>query len=167
MNSGLPCNDIFKKYEYRGEVFGTHNYLVQEMLQRSFLQKMHSQTIQVELPNTQLGLMRGGRVYLNWYECDDLVTAAIDEGNETISTNSDEIDTGDQNASMTDETGNVADQSWVLNKTVSGQYYILDSVFKYQKTNGGQMQWRQQLTLCRPQDGVWTYMEVLDPKEEK
>lgn len=154
-------NDIFKKYEYAGEIFGTHNYLVQEALQRSFLQKIQSQTIEVELQKPQLGLVRGGKVNLNWYECSDYLTKDLEEANQSMTTNNDSIDTSEANSATEDETGNQADQSWVLNKTVSGQYYILDSWFKYSHA-GGQMSWKHTLKLCRPADGVQTYMDTLD-----
>lgn len=154
-------NDIFKKYEYAGEIFGEHNYLVQEALQRSYLQKIQSQTIEVELKKPQLGLMRGGKVDLEWYECNGFVSSAISEENPNISTNSDTIDTTDANSSTEDLTGNAADEFWVLNKTVSGQYYILDSWFKYDH-NGGNMNWKHCLRLCRPADTVQTYLENLD-----
>lgn len=150
-------NDIFKKYEYRGEVFGEHNYLVQEMLQRSFLQKMKSQTIEVMLKKPQFGLARGGRVSLNWYECDEFVSQTIADENENMSTNSDQIDTAEANSPENDETGQATDKSWTLNKTVSGQYYIMDSVLKYDH-GGGSMSWKHYLTLSRPASGVETYL---------
>lgn len=154
-------NDIFKKYEYAGEIFGEHNYLVQEALQRSFLQKIESQYIDIQLAKPQLGLVRGGRVNFNWYECNELVSDAIDEENANIDTNSSEIDNADANSSEEDITGNEADHSWILNKTISGQYYILDSWFKYDRYGYG-MNWRHFLRLCRPADTVHTYIEVLD-----
>lgn len=158
-------NDIFKKYEYAGEIFGEHNYLVQEALQRSFLQKISSQTIDVELQKPQLGLMRGGKVDLNWYECSDFLTKDLEEANGSMSTNSDSVDTSDANSPNQDETGNQADETWVLNKTVSGQYYILDSWFKYSHA-GGRMSWKHGLRLCRPADTVQTYLETLDGAAE-
>lgn len=150
-------NDIFKKYEYRGEVFGEHNYLVQEMLQRSFLQKMNSQKITVVLNKPQLGLVRGGRVNLNWYECSDFISETIAEENENMSTNSDEIDSAEANSPEEDDTGQTTDKSWTLNKTVSGQYYIVDSILKYDH-GGGSMNWKHTLILSRPASGVETYM---------
>jgi hypothetical protein len=154
-------NDIFKKYEYAGEIFGEHNYLVQEALQRSFIQKIKSQYIDIQLVKPQLGLVRGGRVNFNWYECNEFVSAAMDEQNSSVSTNYSEIDTTDTNSDTEDETGNAADTTWVLNKTISGQYYILDSWFKYDNEGGG-MNWRHFLRLCRPADMVKTYLEGLD-----
>ena len=154
-------NDIFKKYEYAGEIFGEHNYLVQEALQRSFIQKIKSQYIDIQLVKPQLGLVRGGRVNFNWYECNEFVSTAMDEQNSSVSTNYSEIDTTDTNSDTEDETGNAADTTWVLNKTISGQYYILDSWFKYDNEGGG-MNWRHFLRLCRPADMVKTYLEGLD-----
>ena len=150
-------NDIFKKYEYRGEIFGKHNYLVQEMLQRSFLQKMRSQTIEISLSKPQFGLSRGGRLTLDWYENSDFVTKTIREENQNVSTNSDELESSDTNSPEQDITGNPADQTWTLNKTVSGQYYILDSSLKYSHS-GGTMSWSHVLTLSRPAGGVQTYL---------
>lgn len=154
-------NDIFKKYEYAGEVFGDHNYLVQSALGGSFFQKIRSQTIDVELSKPQLGLCRGGKVNLNWYECSDFLKEELEEANETMRTNSGEIDTADTNSADEDDAGNQLDYSWVLNKTISGQYYILDSWFKYDHFGGG-MNWRHMLRLCRPADKVQTYLETLD-----
>jgi hypothetical protein len=154
-------NDIFKKYEYGGEIFGEHNYLVQRSLQSSFLQKIKSQYIDIELTKPQLGLSRGGRVNLNWYECNEFTNRAMEKENENMSTNSSAIDTSDQNSETEDENGNPVGDSWVLNKTISGQYYILDSWFQYDKAGGG-MNWRHYLRLCRPADMVQTYLEGLD-----
>lgn len=149
-------NDIFKKYEYRGEVFGEHNYLVQEMMQRSFIQKMESQMIEVTLKKPQFGLCRGGRVSVNWYENNGFVSDTISKENENMSTNSDEIETTDANTPEENE-GITVDDTWVLNKTVSGKYYIVDSVLEYDH-NGGWMEWKQRLKLSRPAQNVETYM---------
>ena len=154
---GNVYNDIFKKYEYRGEVFGEHNYLAQEVLHRSFLQKMSSQTIEVELRKPQFGLYRGGRVSLQWYECDDFIRKTIEEENDNMNTNSDDIDSAESNNPEELDNGQAADKSWTLNKTISGQYYIMDSRLKYDHRNGS-MEWKHILTLSRPSSGVETYM---------
>lgn len=151
-------NDIFKKYEYGGEVFGEHNYIAQEAKRYSFLQKMNSQTIEVVLQKPQFGLARGGRVTLNWYESNSFVSKTIEEENDSVSTNSDDTDTANSNIpEYEDDNDGETENAWVLNKTVSGQYYIIDSTFNYNH-NGGMMNWRHTLKLSRPASGVETYM---------
>ena len=109
------------------------------------------------LQKPQFGLARGGRVNLNWYECDDFVSHTIAEENKEMSTNSDQIDTTDENSPETLDTGEATDKTWTLNKTISGTYYIVDSILGYDH-GGGSMNWKHTLVLSRPANGVETYM---------
>lgn len=158
---GDVYNDIFKKYDYAGEIFGDTNYLLQRELNRSFMQKMRSQYIDIEIAKPQFGLARGGRVNFNWYECNEFVNRAMESQNDDMETNNLKIDTTDRDSEEYDLTGNLMDDTWILNKTISGQYYILDSWFVYDTKLGG-MNWHHFLRLCRPADGVETYLENIE-----
>lgn len=160
-------NDIFKKYEYWGEVFGSYNYLIQSALASSFFQKMYSQTIEVSLKKPQFGLCRGGRVYMNWYECNSYISDTMSDANETISTNADNIDTSYSDSEEADEeNGFPAENKWILNKTISGKYYILDSILKYNHS-GGNMNWEHTLKLSRYSSGVKKYIDELERLNEE
>ena len=136
-------NDIFKKYEYVGEYFGELDYLSQSKLRQSFLQKMGLKMIQITLPKVQFGLMRGTRVNVMQYECDDTVKGVI---------NANEIT---DNANLSNDTG--MSDAFVLNKTISGQYLIYNTEIRYKGMNGNK-KWEYILTLVREEATIENYL---------
>ena len=142
IQDGDVYNDIFVKYEYGGELIGSYDYLSQKACRDMYLSKINSQTIQVSLNMPVLGLMKGGHVNLWWYDINNPVTDDID--NSDIKSNiplPDNIDLGDSRS--------------MINKTVSGQYYIMDVQYTYSS-----FRWSCLYTLGRPAQSVERLNEV-------
>lgn len=144
VNDGDVRNDIFKKYEYCGEYFGELDYLSQARLRYSFLQKINTRKIQIALPKIQFGLMRGTRVNVAQYEADETVKAVLKD--KDIS----------DNGNISGDTGE--DDSFVLNRTISGQYLICDTEIRYTSRNGLR-QWEYLMTLTRDESTVENYID--------
>jgi hypothetical protein len=99
--------------------------------------------IQITLPKVQFGLMRGSRVNVMQYECDDTVKGVI---------NADEIT---DNANLSNDTG--MSDAFVLNKTISGQYLIYNTEIRYKGMNGNK-KWEYILTLVREEATIENYL---------
>ena len=140
IQDGDVHNDIFTKYQYGGEVFGDFNYLSQRACRSMFLNKVNSQCIEVTLSTPMLGLIKGDHVNVWWY----------DIGNQTAKN----IDTSgiESNAPLPDdpEGSRDGDVPIVINKTVSGQYYIVDIEFNYV----GGMCWENKYILSRSAENI-------------
>ena len=125
------------QYEYLGEKFGDFDYLTQREARDMFLNKINSQCIEVQTTHPILGLMKGDKVNVWWYDIGSYLTENAD--NSTIETNIQVPEnTVDREHSLT------------VNKTVSGQYYIIDIRFEYD-ANGG---WLTTFKLSRSADSV-------------
>lgn len=142
-------NDIFTKYEYRGEYFGNYNYLAQQSRNDLYKQKMQSSNIIIHLCQPILGLMRGDRLEFAWYETAPLTQDVILEAN-----NSQEVS---NNAPELPDTEDPIPDSMILNKQVSGQYYILGTTLKYSRVPKGASNWDYELRLARPADKTFNY----------
>ena len=134
-------NDIFKKYKYFGENIGDTKYLYNKATRKLFLNKLNGQNIKVNLTRPMLGLMRGGKVNfyfydINRYLTDELTKESDIESNIILPENI-----------ITD------DSKYILNKSVSGQYYIVKSNIYY---NNGK--WDHTLLLGRYADKVQKYL---------
>ena len=133
MADGSVGRDTTIKYRYAGEYFGEFNYLAQERAIKLFKNKIAKSCIAVELHTVCLGLMRGDKVELRWYECSTHTNTATAEKNQDMQNNtnaSDEVYT--------------AGEGQILNNEVSGQYYINGITLTYK--DGG---WKQKLTLIK------------------
>lgn len=136
-------NDIFTKYEYLGECYGSYNYFMSGAIRQGFLKKMNLEKVEVTLKMPTLALMRGGKVNFIRYVNDDFVEAKKkslkDAGilDETVNSN---IDLSDYEAEITKDGPN-----YRLDRTVSAQYFI-NGVRAEFKNN----QWKYILTLVRP-----------------
>ena len=118
------------------------DYYASKICRSSYLQKINSNTIEVALATPLLGLERGGKVNVEWYECNE-ITAVIKDENE-IETN------------IPDDPNTINDKTnWTINKQVSGQYLIIGTTIKFY---GWQKGWKYILTLARPADKVNTYL---------
>lgn len=142
LQDGDVSNDLFTKYNYLGEKFSEHNYLLSQECNKMYNQKISSQSIQVELSSPLLGLMRGHKVDFVWYDINDLTVPQKTEGN-NIETN---LPVPDEKP----ESG-----EFNINKTVSGQYLIYNTSIIYNKV--GSESWKYRLTLVRPQSQINTY----------
>lgn len=142
IQDGDVKKDTFIKTIYKGELFGDYNYFTSEFCRNAFLQKMNSNTIEVTLATPLLGLERGGKVNVQWYEINELVNPIKNEN--PISTNIPE-----------NPNEPIANNQMTLNKQVSGQYLIIGTTIKFLGLGSG---WRYILTLSRPADQVNTYL---------
>lgn len=140
IQNGDVHNDIFMNYEYGGEVFGDHDYLAQRACRDMFLNKIYSQCIEVTTHLPILGLMKGDHVNVWWYDINNMVATAVGdvdiESNVPIPENSEDL--------------NNIDNSMVINKTISGQYYIIDIEYKYV----GNMNWENKYILSRSAENI-------------
>lgn len=159
IQDGNIKNDIFTKYEYAGEFVGDYDYVKQRTMNKKLKDIILSNYIEVRLKKPCLGLLKGGRVQFDWYETDTTKTQVINELNDDVATNiehqttsTDEQETDRDGRVMVDKS--VAAQQ-VLNKTISGQYYICDSSIEW-SLNSGRME--QVLKLSRPQHEVHDYV---------
>lgn len=116
---------VFTKFYYNGEFDSEKNdgsYLYAPEYRDMFIQKMSNNTIRIGIPHICFGLMRGGKVNVEWYD-DSFANKDAYKNNEDISTN---ININSSEISVSDDELNI-----VLNKTISGQYYIMDTSIKY------------------------------------
>lgn len=142
VQDGDVKKDTFVKTYYMGEVFGEYDYYASKICRNAYLQKINANTIEVSLATPLLGLERGGKINVKWYECNE-ITAVIKDENEI------ETNTPDDPNEINDKT------NWTLNKQVSGQYLIIGTTIKFA---GWQKGWKYVLTLARPVDQVNTYL---------
>jgi hypothetical protein len=140
IQDGDVHNDIFMKYEYGGEVFGDFDYLSQKACRNMFLNKINSQCIEVITHIPILGLMKGGHVNVWWYDINSIVAEAVE--NVDVESN---IDVPENNEDSDD-----IDTSMVINKTISGQYYIIDIEYNYV----GHMNWENKYILSRSAENI-------------
>ena len=125
------------KYKYGGEVFGDFDYLTKQATRDLFINKINGQTIEVQANRPLLGLMKGGRVNFWWFDTNNPMISDIDtseiESNIALPP---DIFTGDT--------------EYKINPTVSGQYYICDITYTYDKLGG----WVSKYILSRPADKI-------------
>ena len=140
--------DVFVKYEYLGEVYGSYNYLLAEKLRETYLQKMGIESIVVTLKTPLLGLIRGDKVDFIWYINDDQWKDRM-QGYEEGGIQNKQIITDpvlDDTLSEQDQQYyNPGNGEFIIDKSVSGQYMITGQDMTYE--NG---EWFYELTLNRP-----------------
>jgi hypothetical protein len=98
-------------------------------------------TIEVELPRPMLGLMRGGKVNFFFYDINRYLTEEIAEKTEIKS-----------NIKLP-ENIITDDAKYIINASVSGQYYIINSSISFERG-----EWRHILKLGRYMDEVNKYL---------
>lgn len=135
-------NDIFKSYHYFGENVGEYGYLYAKATREMFLNKINGQCIEVVLNQPALGLMRGGKVNFIFYDINKYTTQ--DEQMKSNITS---------NIPLPEDII-TEDTKYIVNKSVSGQYYIISSDIIYSG-----YQWKQVLRLGRYADKVNKYSE--------
>lgn len=140
-------SDIYPKTYYDGEVFGPTDYFLQRQCRRMVLQKINGQCISVTLSQPCLGMVRGSKVNLYWYDTNDVVTTM--RNNDSITSN---IPLDNLNRSID---GIDTEQNYVINKQISGQYYIIGTRLLYEN-----MKWQYKLLLGRPADLTKSYTDA-------
>ena len=141
-------NDIFTTFTYGGENFGSHSYIKQYYCRDMWMLKINNSTIKVKLPQPCLGLMKGHKVNFYWYMVNDFVddTKNDDTVNSNIALPND--NEKDLNSGLDPDK---VDDKMIIDKQVSGQYYIVDTTIEY-SLNGGSYNWSHTLILSRPED---------------
>lgn len=145
IQDGDTQKDIYTKYEYLGEVYGEHDYLLSKVKRNAFLQKIRSnETIEIILKTPLLGVMRGNRCNLLWYINNDMV----DNIKETMSEAGviqEDLDTNIPLTAGDNVEDNNGSGSFTLDKTKSGQYLITACVIGFEEG-----EWSYKITLSRP-----------------
>lgn len=143
---GDKQKDVVTKFEYNGEVYGDHNYLLQGRKRKSFLKKIKSNdTVEITLTTPLLGIMRGNKVNFVWYINDSrfqTLKQNIVEGgiaNDVTESNIPLNDNTDEGESI-----NTAGE-FIIDDSISGQYLVTKSIIKW-----SDKKWNYILTLSRP-----------------
>lgn len=144
IQDGDVHKDTVIKTIYAGEVFGDFDYKMQRVCHKAYMQKVRSNMIEVTLQHPVLGLERGCRVNLRWYDSDGIIKT-IKESKDVKSNNPPE-----------DEAVSEERSEMSLNEQVSGQYLITAAKLLFRGVSQG---WQYKLTLARPQDQVQTYLD--------
>ena len=132
-------NNILMRYQYGGEVFGEYDYLTRKACREILMSKINNQTIEVECHAPMFGFMKGEKVNVYWYDINNPYSQDLqDKGNSTISSNI-----------PLPESIKFQDSKMIINKTISGQYYIIDTELAY---NAGV--WSHKFRLGRYSDQV-------------
>lgn len=149
LGDGDQQKDVFVKYDYVGENYRDFNYLLAQQCHSRMDQKMKEQIVEVTLDSPALFLTRGGKLNLEWYDVD----STIRDVKERLGIDDSALVTNKEFQS-TDYDENTTAQ-YILNKQVSGQYYILNSVIRFK--NG---LWSTTLQLSRPRESRQTYLDL-------
>lgn len=144
--------DIFIKREYLGEQYGDYNYLIMPSMREAFLQKMQTETLEVELQAPVLGLMRGHRVNVQWYINDSNWTQKM----ESLA---DKDLLGDASSEILNEDNSPG--NWVLDQSISGQYLIIGCDLSF--TNN---RWIYKLILTRPTTNKLSVLAQINNEEQ-
>lgn len=145
IQDGDAKKDIFAKYEYLGEVYGEHNYLLSKKIYDTFQQKIQSnEVVEIDLRTPLLGIMRGNRVNFLWYindsKTENLQKSLQNEG--CVEPNPQTNIPIDNNT--IDESPNT-DGEFILDKSISGQYLVTKCNMKFKEGL-----WTYTVTLARP-----------------
>lgn len=145
VQDGDTKKDVFIKYEYLGEAYSEHNYLLASKKYETFKQKIKSnETIEIILETPLLGIMRGNKVNFLWYVNDSNVSNM----NESLKNDGSMLNEQETNINLTAdeniEEGN-HDGNYELDKSISGQYLVTKCSMKFKNSK-----WQYHVTLSRP-----------------
>lgn len=148
IRDGDVNNDIFIGYEYCGENFGEYKYLKQLRCRDMWVQKVNNSTIKVSLLQPCLGLMKGHKVNFYWYAVNDFLKDTKDDGQVKSNISLPDDEERNENSGLD---GDKIDDEMIIDKQVSGQYYITETEITY-RYDGGRYSWQHTFTLTRPED---------------
>lgn len=137
VQDGDVKENVILKYIYGGENFGGRDYLGQRVAREMFRTKIWAQCIEVSVPRPILGLIKGDKVNVWWYDINSYMTEKA--ADDTISSNS-----------TIPESVQDTENSFIINPTISGQYYIIDFWLEYDISSG----WKQTFRLGRSADSI-------------
>lgn len=140
--------NIYLKYDYIGENFGPHEYLLQSSERAAHLRKLSQQKISVDLFTPSLALARGTKVNFYWYHADEMTkNTKFADVESNIELPQDKLEKDPETGQEPDK----IDDEMIIDKQISGQYYIESSDFYYDFNSEG-YNWRHHLVLTRPAD---------------
>lgn len=143
---GDPKNDLFYKYEYLGEVYGSYNYLLYEKYRQFFLKKINTEQIKVITKTPLIALMRGQKVDFAWYINDSgYEDKKYVYREQNIIYDTKDVGFNDDLPLDQQEKYNPTNGEFIMDKSVSGQYMISGVDIRFE--NG---EWFYELTLIRP-----------------
>lgn len=122
--NGSKSDTDVSKIVYGGEYFGDFNYISQQGLNNRYRSKVRSSRLQLSLVVPCLGLMRGDKVNVAWYEYNTYLSDTLEDSNTSNGTEP------------------------VINKNVTGQYYIDGCTIEY-NLNSSSTGWKQTLILSK------------------
>lgn len=148
--------DIFLKYEYVGENYRDYNYLLASSYRELLLNKMKSEIIEVSLKSPLLQLIRGGKVNIMWYDTNNI----LDIKKKQLGIKDEDIET---NIPIDPQQGTFEYNGplYRINKEISGQYLILNSVIRYEDYN-----WSCDLQLTRPKVNKIKYLDISEETKD-
>lgn len=149
IQDGDVKNDIFIQYEYGGEKFGEFNYLTQKACRNLFLSKIDGQRINIEFHIPMFSLLKGEKINVYWYDINPFVNN--DDPNKR---NKPEITS---NIELPEDAVEEGENKFFINKQVSGQYYIIDSILEFER-RGNDFKWTHHFELGRPLSGIQNYI---------
>lgn len=126
IQDGDVKKDIFVNYEYLGEYYGEYNYLLSVKKRADFLQKLTTESIEVELTAPFLGLMRGNQINFMWYIDDSMYKM-----NKENLSNDDLLEDNNPIKEQKPNYPENNDGQFMLDDNVSGQYLITGYNIKY------------------------------------
>lgn len=133
--------DIFKNFEYQGEVYGDYDYITGGMLREPFLQKMNNELLEIDLAQPLLGIQRGKRLNFACYY-DNSMFDNTNYGLEDAGLVNDNIKT---NVPVEEMGQDYQSDTFKLNKFISGQYLIIGNRYTFRNKK-----WTQTVILTRP-----------------
>ena len=128
VDSDFKENNSIYRYSYIGEVFGEYNMFAQQFCNSTFIKKINTNIIEVELTQPILDLERGDKVNFNWYDYNSILKSIN---------------------SMNGESDNDNQDDSVLNKQVSGQYLIVATIIDFENNNGD-FKWSYKIRMTKP-----------------
>ena len=147
IQNGDIKKDTMIKYSYLGENYGNDDYLLAPSIRSNFMRKMNSEVITVTLKTPLLGLMRGHKVNFIRYENNEILENKLKQLESIEVDGQPLIDrriSSNINLDMyeLDDTG---ENSFKLDRTVSGQYLIIGTEIHYSNNA-----WQYKLNLVKP-----------------
>ncbi len=145
--SGID-NNIYIKTIYRGEYkegsTDNSDYLFQPEVCELFNQKINNNIIEITTTGLLFGLMRGGKVNVEWYDGNEIGNDLMNESSLELSANIQPDDDG--GIGMDNE------HSYRINNRISGQYVIVGTEIKFnmvEEYEGTDYRMRQKFILSR------------------
>lgn len=147
IQNGDIKKDTMITYSYLGENYGNDDYLLAPSIRSNFMRKMNSEVITVTLKTPLLGLMRGHKVNFIRYENNEILENKLKQLESIEVDGQPLIDrrvSSNINLDMyeLDDTG---ENSFKLDRTVSGQYLIIGTEIHYSNNA-----WQYKLNLVKP-----------------